>query len=193
MTKRRFCGILMVAFINFCQVSFSQKIAVLIPEKSSVIIKGTSTLHNWEEKALIFDCKLTLTITENQIISIENILFTCASEGIESGNSLMNSKTYDALKSKKFPQIKFSYKNIEKLNTVQNKFSLLITGDLYIAGVNQHVTIPVIGTIQNNIIQIEGSKDLILTDFGISPPTAVLGTIKTGNQITVSYTFAFKL
>jgi hypothetical protein len=42
--------------------------------------------------------------------------------------------------------------------------------------------------ISGNRIQIKGSKKVKMTDFNISPPTAMLGTLKTGDEVTISFT-----
>lgn len=39
----------------------------------------------------------------------------------------------------------------------------------------------------NGDIQLTGSKKLNMKDFGMEPPTAVLGTIKVGPEVTVNF------
>jgi hypothetical protein len=39
---------------------------------------------------------------------------------------------------------------------------------------------------------VTGVKKMKMTDYNVKPPTALLGTIKTGNDITISYNLKFK-
>jgi len=36
-------------------------------------------------------------------------------------------------------------------------------------------------------IRAEGALPLLMTDFGVKPPTALLGTLRTANKITVKF------
>jgi hypothetical protein len=36
-------------------------------------------------------------------------------------------------------------------------------------------------------MQISGSKKLKMTEFDMVPPTALMGTIKTGDEVTVTF------
>jgi hypothetical protein len=39
----------------------------------------------------------------------------------------------------------------------------------------------------NGDIQLIGSKKINMTEFGMKPPTAVLGTIKVGPEVTINF------
>ena len=41
-------------------------------------------------------------------------------------------------------------------------------------------------------IVIEGEKSILMTDYGIKPPKALLGTIKTGNKINIIFKIDFE-
>lgn len=41
--------------------------------------------------------------------------------------------------------------------------------------------------------QFEGTQKLLMTDYGIDPPTALMGTMRTGNEITVAFTVKMML
>jgi hypothetical protein len=36
-------------------------------------------------------------------------------------------------------------------------------------------------------VKAEGEVPLLMTDFGVTPPTALLGTLRTDNKITVKF------
>jgi hypothetical protein len=42
-------------------------------------------------------------------------------------------------------------------------------------------------------IAVRGSVPLFMSDFGIEPPTAMLGMLKTADQVTVKFELALRL
>jgi len=48
-------------------------------------------------------------------------------------------------------------------------------------------TLPLVASTRNGELWVTGSLDLLMTDFGIEPPTAMLGTIKTDAKVTVRF------
>jgi len=45
----------------------------------------------------------------------------------------------------------------------------------------------VTANVQNGEIQFTGSQELLMTDFGIDPPTAVFGTIRSKDEIRIEF------
>jgi polyisoprenoid-binding protein YceI len=106
----------------------------------------------------------------------------------------MDKKIQDALKSDKHPEVRFTINNTRDVTVKDNKFAGTINGTLYIAGVSRTENIPFTGQlISGNRIQIKGSKKVKMTDFKISPPTAMLGALKTGDEVTVSFTLVMAM
>ena len=44
----------------------------------------------------------------------------------------------------------------------------------------------------NGIITVRGKKKLLMTDYGIKPPTFMLGMLKTGNEVSVEFEVGLK-
>jgi polyisoprenoid-binding protein YceI len=172
--------------------AFSQPQVSLVPGQSSLLITGTSSLHNWEEKAEKFDVTLQLKTAGKELTGIEKAVFICKSSSVTSENSIMTGKTHDALLVGKYPEITFKMVSVENLTSQNGAFSGTLTGDISLAGVTRHINISFTGNLAGNRISIKGSKLLNLSDFKIKPPTAMLGTLKTGDQVTVSFVLQFQ-
>lgn len=147
-------------------------------EKSSIMIYGTSSVHDWESEAKQY----TITGTKDDQ-SIKNLKVTIKTESIKSGKSIMDDKTYDALLKDKYPNIIFQ---AGELKIAGSKVSG--TGKLTLAGKSKSVAIngKVISN-SNNQIQIEGSNKVNMTEYGIEPPTAMFGSLVTGEEVTIKY------
>lgn len=141
---------------------------------SKLSVLGTSTLHDWESDVEEFD--VSADRNANQLI---NITFSAVVKSIKSGKSAMDDNTYKALKEKSYPTIDFK---AESLTISGNQIKG--TGQLTIAGKTNEI--PVNLDIEDAAgFSVTGSIDLKMTDFDIAPPTAVFGTIKTGDDITI--------
>jgi hypothetical protein len=148
--------------------------------KSKMVITGTSTVHDWESVVTKF------SVTGNWNESTVTVLKASATVlSIESGKSIMDRKTFDALQSEKFPEITLT---ADRLNVAGQK----VTGmaSLKIAGVSRQVTIS--SNILSNTatqVKLKGEIPIKMSDYGIAPPTAMFGSLKTGDDVVVRYEF----
>jgi len=184
-------SILLVLLINSGLSAISQQSVRFLPTDSRIIITGTSNLHDWEETVGQFDVALGLKFKKNEILGIDHVHFNCRSESITSDNSIMTHKTMDALRTDKYPEIVFTMVSIDKLVSANGKFSGVLTGDLDLAGVKRRINIAFSGYYENNRIKINAVKDINLNDFKIKPPTALMGTLKTGENVVISFQLHF--
>lgn len=168
----------------------AQTVYYLIPESSHLEIKGSSTVHDW-------DMNLTTMTGELRVIQdgtdLSSVSFSCKAKDLISDNSIMNSKTQDALKSKKYPIITFVSKDIHSVNINENLINGKAAGTLFIAGESQSIEIPFKATLSNAKITVTGNKKIYMSDFNIEPPTAMLGALKTGDEITIEFNVVYKL
>lgn len=180
--------IILVGFL----ASFStqaQSIFNLDNATSNVIVKGTSSLHDWEAKAESNEASFTATLNDEGLIeSVSELVFTVDVKSIESGKGMMNGKIYSAFDSKKHPKIVFTLSEIKEIT----QDSIFATGVLAMAGKEQTVDLVVNYQIQDDLsIKIAGSKSLMMTDYGMKPPKAMLGTLKTGDEVEIVFDVVF--
>ena len=81
---------------------------------------------------------------------------------------------------------------ILELITLLHMNKVVASGDLTIAGKTNKVDLPFTLTVSDGKAVLEGKIPLKMTDFGIEPPKALLGTIKTGDEIEVHYNTVWK-
>jgi polyisoprenoid-binding protein YceI len=162
-------------------------------DKNKIIIKGTSNLHDWKMEVEDINGNMDADIKDNKIESINSLTLNVNVNSIKSGKSLMDKKTYYALKSELYPEIHFSLSGISDI-IINNKGQLVTAnGVLSIAGIKKSIQIKAIGSTYNNgDLGFTGSKSLKMSDFNIMPPTAIFGTLKTGDSIVVEFDISFK-
>lgn len=187
--KKNIIRILILIVVLTTFNSFDQPFT-LAKEGSEVKIKGTSNLHDWEMNLVASDLNAKFNTDKSGLISISSVDFTCKVSDIRSNNSIMDRKTYAALKADDFKVIKLNISSGNELSSHEGKFKGKLRGNLFISGITKEVDIPFSGTLNaDNTISVEGSLELKMSDFNISPPTAILGTLKTGDEISVDFSF----
>ena len=191
MIRMKLIVVIPLILMGISVTAIAQETAKLLPEKSSITISGTSTLHDWEEEVQNFNVNLTLDFQNNKITEIHNVDVVCQSTSITSDYDIMTNKTHNALRAEQHPEITFDMINIEKLTVQDHNFSGVLTGNLNMAGVTRRIRVEFSGSNGGNIISIKGSKQINMSDFNIEPPTAIMGTLKTGEKVVVSFNLKF--
>ncbi|WP_369047626.1 YceI family protein [Tenacibaculum sp. UWU-22] len=177
--------LLLATNILFSQKTVSKKeLTITFPSK--VLIKGTSTLHNWESTVE----KPSVTMVLNDVDdtkNIESLNVSITSTNIKSGKRLMDKLTYEALKSDEYPHITFVFKKGKLIKENNSEVDIELNGNLTIAGVTKNVSVPTNINKKGTNIYLKGVYKLKMTDYGVTPPKALFGTIKTGDEITIDF------
>jgi polyisoprenoid-binding protein YceI len=119
--------------------------------------------------------------------------FTLAAESLKSEHKAMDKNTYKALKTDVNPNISFILTSAKITPLSGNNYEVKCMGKLTIAGTTNNTEITGTGNYNpaDKSFTVKGSKKMKMTDYKIKPPTAVFGTIKTGDDIAISYTIKF--
>lgn len=155
--------------------------------KPTLTISGTSSLHDWEMTSKTATGKLTGTESGNKLDKITALTIEMPAESIKSGKGGMDKNAYKALKTGQYKTVKFDLKQAVKTAT-----GWTLKGNFTIAGVVKEVTIPVKETAAGGKYTLAGEYSFKLTDYKITPPTALMGTVKTGDAVKISFTVSFK-
>jgi polyisoprenoid-binding protein YceI len=161
----------------------------LQPTNSKLLVEGTSTVHDWQVESTEFNAETVLKMDENNVSQVSHVEFTSPAESLKSGKKLMDTKMQEALKIKNHPDIKFSLKG-EKVISGEKA---TIPGLLTIAGKTKEINVTVDFDAKNpQRFTVTGQVPLKMTDFNIDPPTAMMGTIKTGDEVLVKFELEFE-
>lgn len=160
-----------------------------------ITIEGSSNVHDQEEVAQTASGDAAVLWNPDATFAIQKFNLKVSVKSIKSDKgSIMDDKTYDALKGAKYPYITFKMLSVKSMTKSGSGYALKINGELTIAGVTKNVDIN--GTVsvkENGKLYIETSKALKMTDFGIDPPTAMMGAMKVGNDITIKFKLNYTL
>ncbi len=155
---------------------------------STMMVTGTSSVHDWESDVESFSGTATITSAENVIESIDLLKVDVVAESVKSGKRIMDNKTKDALDVENNPTITFAFTDVEEVTAN----SVTVAGKLTLAGVTKDITLT--GEYAYNTdgsLWITGSQPVVMSDYGIKPPTAMMGALKTGDEVNVEFNIRF--
>jgi polyisoprenoid-binding protein YceI len=175
-------------FLMIMTVSgFAQKVYTL-DAKPLLKLSGTSSLHDWDMTSETATGKLVATVENNKLTAIKSLTVEMPAESIKSGKSGMDKNAYKAIQTDRFKTIKFELKSATK----QVDGTWNFTGTFTIAGVAKQVTLKAKETATAGQYAFEGTYSFKLTDYKVTPPTALMGTVKTGDDVKISFKVKFK-
>ncbi|MBF8150778.1 YceI family protein [Winogradskyella sp. F6397] len=183
-----FLTVILSSLFSF-QVAFSQSFT--LNNSSSVLeVHGTSSLHDWVLETEKQSGKIVITNADELEISSLNI--TVEAESLKSGKSSMDKNTYKALNTDDHKTMNFTLSSVKQIEKLAGKsFKASVSGKMTISGVTKTISLDMSVKLEGNKVLLNGEKSFEMTDFGIDPPKALLGTIKTGNKIKIVFKSVF--
>ncbi len=167
-----------MALVSMAQAKYHSK-------AMQVLISGTSTLHDWTMKSTAGECSATFALNgSGQPTALSSMSFTIPATSLKSEHTSMDKNAYKALKTDKSASITYTLTSA----TVAANGSINCLGKLTIAGTT--LDAPLAATAKVNAdrsIAINVTKKISMKDFNMSPPTFMLGAVKTGNEVTLQF------
>ncbi len=167
-------------------------------DESTVYIDGTSNHSDWTVTAdSLYGWVAFSQDDDGRPVVTGAELHVLAEEIVSERGIIMNRLMYTALKTGEFSEIVFQLTGANPLSVpeaVPDSFAVSTTGVLSIAGVSNEIEVIVGGNkIGSSGYEFGGSYGLKMTDYGMTPPTALFGSLHTGNPVVVRFNLVVKL
>lgn len=155
--------------------------------RSTFEVAGTSNVHEWSMKSSEGNGIANLTVIDSKLTDINNLTITLLAESLKSTKTSMDDVAYETLDTKTYKNIKYVLKSANKVNeTTWN-----LTGIYTIAGTSKEYKTVVNVTTNNGNFILKGSNQITFADFGMSAPTAALGVVRAGKELTIIFNLTF--
>jgi len=187
---RRIFTILLIGLFS----TAASKAQVKAHGAASIVMEGTSNIHDWEMKSDKGECNATYTLNEAGVLtSVSSVLFNIKAETLKSGKSAMDKNTYKALSTDKYPYISFSSSSVTVKHNGGSSYTLTAVGKLSISSGSRNVTLVANCSLTaDKSLKGTGSYKIKMTDYNVTPPSIMFGAIKTGNEVTIKYDFLLR-
>jgi polyisoprenoid-binding protein YceI len=169
-----------------------------VQPESKLWIAGTSTVRAFQCQAATFDAKLGATGTNavSAVLAgekaVSDIVVTVPAEKLDCRNGTMNEHMRKALKAEKYPTITFRVASYD-LAKAADGLDVTLNGTLTLGGVEKPITINATAKPgENGTLLVSGTREVRMTEFGLKPPTLMLGTMKVDERIKVGFDVVLK-
>lgn len=151
---------------------------------SFITVAGTSTLHAWTMTSKDTQYQATFENgPDGAPAQLKALSLTIPSQSLKSEHSGMDKNAYSSLKTDKFKNITF---NLTTASVEKNIYKC--TGNLTIVGVTKLTNVDANCQVKpDQSMTCTGSKTFKMSDFQVDPPSFMFGTVKTGDEITITF------
>lgn len=166
---------------------------VPVAPDSRLWIDGTSNIHGWSCKATAMDATIEVEAGAAQVAAatpstLKEVEVKVPVKSLKCGHDAMDNNLYKALKADEDPSIAYIMATFEATPDAKEGFTLHTTGTLKIAGAEKPLSMDVLAARSpDGSLRATGSVTVKMTDFGIQPPTAIFGRLKTGDEVKVNF------
>ena len=174
---------------------------------SRVVVEGTSTLHDWHVEghhlggSVMVRKEALASLWRMSGPSLHELAPTVRVEipvtSLTSGKRGMDEQMHEALKAATHPLITYRLESAQitarqtaPADDAGDSLGLATTGVLTVAGGERAMDISMqVRRLSETRLEVSGGTSLRMTEFGIEPPRAMLGMLRTGEEIHVRWTW----
>lgn len=157
---------------------------------SNVRVDGTSNIHAWHATSAELTTGIHVAMPIGPGSKVDSVSLSVPVRSLKSGKGGLDKNLYKALRADEYPTIQFvmtSYQSSPK----DSAFAAVVTGMLTVNGVQKTITAQTTMTADGKGgLRAAGSATFNMTEFGVKPPSALMGTIRTGDAVTVTFDLA---
>lgn len=181
---------------------------------SAVVLEGSSNVTGWRCRGTSIDARMEIATSPDHInevidriedgnigvwmanpargrfptpafdLSIPVTTFRC-------GNRVMEGDMRRALKADAFPKVDFTFRELRggiHHDLDSGLYQAVIAGDLTLAGKTRRIELTVSAErVSRSSVRIRAELPVLMSDFGITPPSALFGAIRARNSLTVHF------
>ena len=152
--------------------------------ESQLWIEGRSTLDGFTCRSEAVEGSGVLEAGPRAEVRVRVATFDC-------GRRQMNRDMHQALKAAVHPEIRFDLLDAEAMalpERAEDAYRFRVAGWLTVAGTTRYVETTAHGQrLADGRYRVWGSQPLLMSDFGIAPPTGLLGLVRAHDRIRVRF------
>jgi polyisoprenoid-binding protein YceI len=184
--------LLIFAYLYFSHLVTGQFIKVMVQPQSMLQIQGKTNVNSFQcycappASVVGFNAESS---SETQKINFKKAELTVLTKSLDCRHKIMNRDMYQTLKAEHYPTITLSISQVLiPIHSINARWKLTgpIATEAYLTLAGMKRKIDLLVTISQpfcNIYRFTAKKSLLLTDFGLTPPTALMGMVKVKNEI----------
>lgn len=186
---------ILLFFALFLVAGFAGAQSKYTTKSFQLLINGTSNVHDWSSKATTVNITGDFLVNNNIPEKINNATVKVQTKSLKStkDSDLMDDRTHSTLKADKFPEIVYVFTKVINVQQSGGETIMNVSGNLTLCGVTKPTDLTLrIKTLANGDLEIKGSKKILMSTYGVKPPSFMLGAMKVGDEVTLTYNVVLK-
>ncbi len=156
---------------------------------SRVWVEGTSTTRGYRcESTAIQGGAQARTVAIGELASVPRADLTIPVSTLDCRNGTMNGHMRRALQADQHANIRFVASSV----TVASNGAARMAGNLTIGGQTRPATVTGTAVAEDGQLRVRGTHSLDMTDFGVRPPSLMMGTMRVRPAVTIGFDVALK-
>ena len=187
-----------IAILFFATGLIAQDIEFKLESINDFRIEGDSNVRKWEgiinsaDGRLVFADAEELDFGNLQPEHFKNLRLSIPVADISSDSGILTNNIHNNLKKNDHPNITFRLNDIVSVTNSNGRTVITAIGTINAAGSNHQVTMNVNAELINeNTLRFSGHQDMLMTDFNIDPPSAMMGAFRSVDEITIVFDVLF--
>jgi len=163
-------------------------------QSSTITIHGKTNINQFQcslNQPALNDSILVKNLWSNQKLEFKGLKLKYRVDDFECGMQAMNNDFQELLKAEEQPYLYLQLNSItlHPNNKAFHELNVDAQVEILLAGQRRTVDIKGAKVYNHSSAQmtLKGSKELLMTDFGIEPPTKMFGMIKVNNDIKIEF------
>ena len=195
-TRTALIALLALAPASVAWTSRNDGVLTLAPQ-SRIWIDGTSTVRAFTCSARELGAEVTTTGAGSVSAmaggqkAISAAVVRVPAAKLECGNGKMNEHMFKALKAAENPAIAYRVATYE-IARVDGALQSTMSGTLTLGGVEKSLVVIAKVREEGGMLRVSGTQKIAMSDFGLKPPTLMMGTLKVGNEVMVGFDLLLK-
>ena len=164
---------------------------------SRLWVSGTSTIRSFECKAGTIDASVeaigpgTAAAIADGAKAVSGVNLRVPAAKLDCGNGTMNEHMLKALKAKDAPVIAFTLSSYELAKGATGT-TVEMKGTLTLGGTTKPIALQATARNEGGALRVTGSHPLRMTEFGLKPPSLMMGTMKVNELVKVGFDLTLK-
>lgn len=186
-----------VTFLTPALLAMTSAGTMTMQPGSKLWVSGTSSVRSFECKATEFDATVS-TIGAGTAMAIANgskgvsaVEVTVPSMKLDCGNGTMTDHMRKAIKAKDAPSIAFKLSGYELAKSATGT-TVDMKGTLTLGGTTKPVSIQALAKAEGGLLHVTGTHALKMTEYGLKPPSLMMGTMKVNENVKVNFDLLLK-
>ena len=164
---------------------------------SKLWIDGTSTVRGFSCKATVIDAVVETEAAGAAAAviagtkAVKGVTVTIPAKKLDCNNGTMNGHMYKALTADQNPTIEFKVATYDLAKTADGVKGTL-TGTLKLGATERPISVAAQGKKDGDGLRVTGVHELNMKEFGLKPPTLMMGTMKVNEKVKVGFDLLLK-